>query len=246
MFSKKNKATKLVSKVEEALLDGEKFPWGRAYNPEEERKNLKFAVPKIVHAYHLLKSLSRCEKELLERVFYLARDVDHSSCNWALEYAVKNGWMRETLKEIAREGRHLSLSKPKTVEARLRQAKLFNDGSWTYAAQIRDPKRGCSASVCSNCDEPLAFADYKCKVCNYELIGAHGMPTMKEWKNMDLEQKLQSLKEGYTHMRVDIHNRGDWRDRNSPLNRFKGVMFEWGSYSPVSGGAPLTRITGME
>ena len=65
----------VLSKVEEVLLDGEKFPHGKTWDPEQEAKDFRMAVSRIVFAYSHLKQ-NRQNAEFLSKIFYLARDID--------------------------------------------------------------------------------------------------------------------------------------------------------------------------
>ena len=69
------------------------------------------------------------------------------------------------------------------------------------------------------------------------------MPTIEEWQKMNIPRKKQALLEGYNHMVRDISQRGDWRYKDSPLNRFKPESVTWGvGSSNISGGVSLRRI----
>jgi hypothetical protein len=237
----------VLSEVEKALLDGEKFPHGKTWDPEQETKDFQMAVPRIVFTYDRLKQ-NQQNADLLSKIFYLARDIDKPyTSDRTLRWCIKDEHLLLDFYEIAKKGREQSLENPKTTLERIEQAKLFsNEAGELFAAQLKDPKRGCSASICTNCDEPIAFGHYKCGICNYELIGAHGMPTVESWNRMSVSRRLWALSDGYHHMRIDIIQRGDWRGQDSPLNRFKDPKKEWGGFSYVSGGAPLTKVTGLE
>lgn len=222
-----------------------KYPHGRVYDPEISEVRLIISAPGIVRAYDYYQVFNKLlgeRTDLLNRIFYLARDIDKDH---DLKYAVKDS-IRRKIGQIAEEGRTLSLENPAIIEERIRLGKLFSDGSHTFAAQLMDPKRGCSASLCSNCDEPIAFCDTTCKTCSYELIGAHAMPTVEDWERLTPELKTLKMRYGYGHMIGDIACRGDWRGGDSPLNRFKDKKVRWGGYSPYPGGTPLIKITGME
>jgi hypothetical protein len=234
-----------LSHIEKILLDGEQSPYGKPYDPVESEAKLAISVPALIRTYSsygVLKHLFGEKPKLLKRIFYLARDVDE---DMDLKNAV-NSTQKGLIHHIANQGRSLSLKTPRTIEQRVKTAKLFTHDNHFYGAQLKDPKRGCSSSVCSNCDEPIVYSDVKCKTCNYELIGAHGMPTIEEWEKMTSDLKILKMEEGFRHMVRDITCRGDWRDSESPLNRFKRTTIQWGGYSPLAGGAPLKKITGFE
>lgn len=42
----------------------------------------------------------------------------------------------------------------------------FTGDTGVYSAQVKDPKKGCSASICTNCNTPIAFSNYTCDACN--------------------------------------------------------------------------------
>lgn len=237
-----NEIKKILSPVEEVLLDGEKFTTERVYDHATHVKRLQVSVPGIVKAYDLFKLYLKENKigsgeenrETLSKIFYLARDIEGDFYLRDLsETGSKEEGLIKRLHEIAKEGREMSLSNPKTVEDRIALAKLFFAGIDILAAQLQDPKRGCSASVCTNCDEPIAFCNYTCPACEYNLIGAHGMPTVEEWNNKDIQERLIGLAEGYTDMIRDIRSRGDWRGKNSPFNKFEYDFDEIESYARV-------------
>lgn len=218
----KTKIERLIGSVYRNLLDGEKFPHGKPYDYREEEAKILFSVPKIVQAYDLAQELSEKESgSFLKLIFYLARNLDRRYNESDLNTCTKDKSLLKKIKEIASEGRLLSLSVPKTTEERIASAKLYSDELNIFSAQLQDPKRGCSASLCTNCDEPIAFCDYTCPTCNYELIGAHNMPTVEKWLDIGLPQRLGALEWSYTQMMHDISQRGDWRGTESPLNRFK-------------------------
>ncbi|MEK6835071.1 MAG: hypothetical protein AABX61_02295 [Nanoarchaeota archaeon] len=207
--------------VKEVLLDGLNFPKGRIYDHENRIKKLQIATPLITLAYNVVFRKSQDEGFI---IFYLARSVDKEVEREPRVKELMSDSVMNDLRAIAKEGRALSLMVPETDEERINSAMLYrNKNNEIFATQLRDPKRGCSASVCSNCYEPNAFADYKCDVCNYELIQAHEMPTIEEWLNSNLGTKFRMLQDGYMRMTKNIieSDYGDWRNINSPLNRFK-------------------------
>lgn len=204
--------------VKEVLLDGLKFPNGRNYSREDELKKLQIATPIIISAYNVFKK----SQDDGFMIFYLARTVNQKIEHESGIKALINNSTINDLQTIAKEGRISYLMVPETDEERIKSAMLYkNKSNEVFAAQLKDPKRGCSASICSNCYEPNAFSSYKCDMCNHELIQVHKMPTIEEWLNSNLETKAEMLKIGYNKMIEEIvKNRGDWRSSNSTLNRF--------------------------
>jgi len=215
-------ANRILIPIEKILLDGEKFPNGRACGDWENKrdKKLENLLASLVEFYDSFnKSEDEISKELKNRIFYLARHIRPKDC---YTINIEDSKLSQEIVRIAEQGRDLSLINSSDVDTRIKDAHLYID-SWgnKFAAQLRDPKRGCSASICTNCNEPIAFCDYTCDTCNYELIGAHGMPKVEDWNKMDVALKITLLKIGYTEMIEDIRQRGDWRGAESPLNRFK-------------------------
>ena len=214
----------ILMPVKEVLLDGLKFPNGRTYNREDSLRKLQISIPIIVSVYNLFK-----KEPFNESIFYLARTID-------IRRGIKNVFgikelvgsqMIDDIQSIANEGRMLYLMELKTDEERIESARLYkNNNGELFAAQLKDPKRGCSASICSNCYEPNAFADYKCEVCDHELIQAHGMPDIEDWEILKLGGKLSYLKNGYMVMARNIkqNDYGDWRGQSSSLNRLKEYL----------------------
>lgn len=237
-------AEAILVPVEELLLVGHNFPWGRTCDYQREIEEFVFSISRIVGAYDMLEESGIEKPNLLARIFYLARDLDTPYRRDTIEIHLdkKMPKLIERLTEIAKMGRERSLEEPPGEKERVSLARLYSDGEDFFSAQVRDPKRGCSASVCTNCDEPIAYCHYECGVCGYELIGAHGMPTVEEWEEMNIGQRKESQEIGYNYMIRDIRRRGDWRGQDSPLNRYKLKNKTWGGYSDVVDGAPLTRI----
>jgi hypothetical protein len=238
------KIDEILRAVEDEVLDGLKFPGGKPANLEESERKIEFAAPKIVEAYDLSCRSLLGVPALRKRIYYLARNFRKEKQHVPYSHTeteLKDLALSERLREIAMEGRRLAIEKPSEMH-RIKLRQLFRKREDVFAAQIRDSKRGCSASICSNCDEPIAYCHYTCRVCNYELIGASHMPEIEKWDKMDLDEKWFALDNGYDYMIADIRQRGDWRGKESPLNRFKPDNSRWGGYSTVSGGAPLTRM----
>ncbi|MCK4670831.1 MAG: hypothetical protein KAT43_06520 [Nanoarchaeota archaeon] len=230
-----------ISHVEEVVLDGERFPNGRPYDGAEARRKLQIAVPRIIRTYETLQEIEEEHQDLLTRIFYFARDLSDDNDLWFFEDKDQT----KKLCEIAKQGRELSLANPATEEERIKQGRLYRykDES-VFAAQIQDLRRGCSASVCSNCDEPIAFCNYECPVCNYELIGVHGMGDRSEqWRLQCPDLRKNHMALACAHMIEDIRQRGDWRGTASPLNRYMDDKSKWGGSSSRSGGTPLLRIS---
>ena len=110
----------------------------------------------------------------------------------------------------------------RALASRLVKGRLFGNGEGVFAGSIEDPERGCSASLCTNCYEPIAFRDVECIVCGYELIHHNGMPVLSEWGSLDSKGKISAMGIAYRIMVSDINLRGDWRSSKSPLNRLRG------------------------
>lgn len=56
-------------------------------------------------------------------------------------------------------------------------------------AQIPDPTRGCSASICSNCQEKVAYCHARCNGCDMPFIGPFGFPPIQEWDQLTDQEK---------------------------------------------------------
>lgn len=207
--------TRQFQPIEEILLDGEKYPNGRTISLERDRA-IETLLPAIIDVYEGIGIPNEKLKELFGKVTYVARAL-----TGRYPPLRRDSPALSRLQEIASNAREISLANPSTVEERLTSAKLYSDGTSLYAAQLRDPKRGCSSSICTNCDEPIVFRDYECNVCDHELIGAYGLPRIEEWDTMDFPLRIKSLKRGYDSMVKDILKRGDWRSPSSSLNRLR-------------------------
>jgi len=218
--------------VELIRLNREQFPRGRVLTSEDNmyarQAEIEMVAPKIVEAYKLVKGSEGVQAEFLDRIFYLARNI-MTTRPWgtpgSTEERIDDQDLSERLRAIADEGRQVSwYNNSLTIDNRIKIGRLYADNTDTFAAQLKDPKRGCSASVCTNCDEPNAYCYVVCDVCDYEMIGAHGMPTVEEWRKMEDHKKVQSLHKGYGLMVKGISERGgDWRGDDSPLNRLAKV-----------------------
>jgi len=194
------KAQEILYGVEKVLFQGEQFSGGREWTAERDIEEMS-QNPEIVRAYNLIKSYAGDHSDLLTRTYALARD--NASTNYF-------GGPKEGLEEVRRialEGRDLSLSIPKTLRERVVLGKLFADGVYIFSAQIDDPKRGCSASICSNCDEPIAYCDTECGVCDYELI--QGLPRFEEWVELTSQEKRNLVWPAIIQHRDNREN--DWR-----------------------------------
>ena len=220
-----SKIEEILVSAEEVVLTGEKHPDGKLWTAEGDRA-VANVVPKIIEAYELAQSSGAAE--LLGRIYHLARiirqEVPHIPGEYT-EIRIEDQIVSERLREIAMEGRDLSLTAPDTVKERIEQGKLYFHREGVFAAQIKDPTHGRTASVCSNCDEPLAFIDFKCRTCDHELIDAVGMPTIAEWKELTPDQKQVKLEHGFIDMFSNVRVDGDWRGEKSPINRLKHVAY---------------------
>ena len=106
------KIEKIVSSVEEVLLDGEKYPNGRTSYPDEEKARVKFAAPRIVKAYEMAQK-SEAPEEFLGRIYYLARDIRKRTPHIPYVYTevtIEDSVLSERLREIANEGRECEIT----------------------------------------------------------------------------------------------------------------------------------------
>ena len=181
----------LIEAAEERVLDGMKFPKGKPYVLAEERERNDHVIPLLIDAFDRLREMADDEsKGLLPRVFYLARSIAHPNNSPHLLRGALQESQIEAIHFIADEGRWQGRYDIVTVEERLNNGRVFLLDNGFYAAQIRDPKRGCSAGICSNCWEPVAFCNNICAVCDYTFVGPfEGMVSLDEWTALDLEGK---------------------------------------------------------
>ena len=210
---------KILISAEEVVLDGGKTWTLEGGGTPKGEKAIADVAPKIIEAYKLAKSSGATE--LLGRIYHLARHIRKKVPHILGEYTeigIEDQIVSERLRKIAMEGRSLSLAKPN-------QGKLYFHREGIFAAQIRDPRRGISASICSNCDEPVIFIDYKCRTCGYDLIDGKDMPTISEWNELSPAKKNEKLESGFIDMFERIKAEGDWRGSKSRLNRLRGVAF---------------------
>jgi len=203
---------RLLEKIREVLLDGKKFPHGRPFDVEKEVKEGEFTVPRVIEVYDSLEQ----NDPRMQEIHYMARTLDRNSGDYWFDH-MRSQFTR--IHEIAQEGRQSRLKDLDTVEQRTASARLFDGGVGIFSAQATDPKRGCSASVCINCYEPIAFCDYTCPTCEYDLISSTNMPTIEDWEAMSVRDREQVLHVAYSQMVSTISSRGDWRGQDSPFNK---------------------------
>jgi len=187
-----------IAQADKVLLKGSEFPRGRYYNIEEVAKEKKEASVFIVTAYKLLMETGQDNPELMNHLYYLARDVYQTSHDiYELEYDQTPQDIIDTIKQIASEGRQLELAPDRSIGQRLRDLRLFVVSEDVFPAQIRDSKRGCSASICTNCFEPIAYSTEKCPNCKFEVIGPFGFPQIEVWQTLTNRQKIALIENVY-------------------------------------------------
>lgn len=185
---------RLLEEVEERVLDGLRHPFGKLHEVEEEQADYDFAVPRVVMAYQLATTLE--DRHLLPRVYLLARDLVFPCGRFGISAEVPNDLVKE-IRAIACEGRELGISAEVSLEDRLERQRLFSIAGETCAVQVRHPERGCSASLCSNCDEPSAFADQECRNCGFGFIGPFDTPSKDRWDVMSSDERTQVVQSTY-------------------------------------------------
>jgi hypothetical protein len=195
-----------VAAAESVVLRGFKYPHGRVYNSEEDIREKRAAIPLVVDAYKMFKDSGCDDRQLISRIHFLARclirvhDEDSESLyNFVLQMTKLDQAIIRRICEIAAEGRQFGRSDKICHSDRERAGRLFFIEEKIYAASIQDPKTGCSASICSNCFEPGAFADHACGNCGLYFIGPFRMPTLDEWIKMNLPKRIQLVNEVYSH-----------------------------------------------
>ena len=180
------------------LLDGMKYPRGRFYNLEEDAVGKRESSIAIIQAYNLLKETGKNYPKLLNHLYYLARDVYQSEHDdYILRVSETPTEVRDQIKAIAGEGRQIHNSPGISIERRSTDSRLFVIGDNIFPAQIRDSKRGCSASICTNCFEPIAYSTQKCRCCNFELIGPFGFPEIEVWQKLSEFEKRRLVEKVY-------------------------------------------------
>ena len=164
----------LLCDVEAKILNGLDHPWGRAFEVTEVVDKNSFAAVRLVKAYCSLKENKIELPDLFRRIYYLARCVVGCERIDRDIYFLQAGRVDEgeikALCDIANEGRILENTNDLSVEDRIKAQRLFEEGLRVSAAQYQTPKKGCSASICSNCYEPVAFCDKLCVNCHYPFI----------------------------------------------------------------------------
>jgi len=200
-----------LKQAEDLLLTG-LTRQGKVYYVEQDAVEKREASIAVIKAYRALSKLDGRHPNYWKRVYYLARDIVRGNEDY-LDYIFRAGktpeFIRVAIKRIAKEGRALSLSEELPVQARISAGRLFLLLDEVYAAQIPDPKRGCSASLCTNCAEPVAFCDQKCSNCGMEFIGPFGFPNLFKWNRLTLPEKRKSVVEVYkrdNHGKLKIVN----------------------------------------
>jgi len=167
----------------------------------EERKRV---AKRIVKSAALMKKYGIVSPEFLSRIHFLARCIVQYDANDNDDYifgiAKMSPQLISDIREIAEEARVLSKStKETTIAKRLKTNRLFQVRQWTMAAQIIQPHRGCSASICSNCYEPTGFCENRCCNCGYLFVGPFEMPTVQEWDKMKPQEKIRKVLEVYAN-----------------------------------------------
>jgi len=217
---------KTVERLKEVWLKGSSTPKGVLYNFSRERKRTQSTLTLAVKSYDLLANIvpSQTTREVESELSYIARDLDKRIRQEGWNYGLDPVQAHVLLSKVEAKRKEVLADKT-PVEKRIKQGRLYKDKNGNiFAAQIRDPDRGCSASICSNCDEPIVFCNYICETCSYELIGAHGMVNLYLWKRLKPKKRAEVLQTAHELMVKDIEQRGDWRGNTSPLNRFNPTL----------------------
>lgn len=203
------KTEEILEKAEAEILKGLSFPRGRLYVEVEDVQEKKTVIPLIVEAYMLLSPQD--DKKLKDRIYFLARFIvrltkSNEEKEEFQEVIIKTGLpakLIEQLEEIADVGRRLGRYDSKFKQDDELQGRLFSIKDKEWAVQVPNPKAGCSASVCSNCDEPVAYCDEKCPNCHYSFIGPSGIPVLEEWEKMNSEKRLNLVEKVYKNSLTD-------------------------------------------
>lgn len=177
----------LIAKGSETVLDGHKYPNGKSYDIKKDAEERKEASTAVVKAHYRLLKTGKAFPEILQHLYYLARDID--PCNNYIYQEITHPIVQSRIKLIAQEGRDFGDSNKISVVKRLQTNRLFMLADYIFPAQLRDSKRGCSASICSNCYEPIAYSVEKCPCCHFELIGPFGFPEIESWQKMTKDEK---------------------------------------------------------
>lgn len=191
MISNTRAVSKLIRQAEDILLTGGQHLNGRQYRVEEDAKEKKDASIAIVQAYSVLKELGGSHPCCLRRIGYVARDiVGHGDyADYVFRVGETPEAVQQVVRRIAEEARAEATSEQIDRESRVKNGRLFVVSSQIFPVSIRDSKRGCSASICSNCFEPIAYATMECSCCKMELVGPFGFPEIEEWRGLTLRQK---------------------------------------------------------
>lgn len=186
------RAGELIKEVERKLLVGLDFPSGRSMDGKRDIEERQFSSGRIVDAYNLLRSSGEDRPDLLERIYLLARllytgDGYNLFC---FRSAQIPDHMMSALKMIADQGRAKGRHGDcVSAHASIAQGRIFVFGNILHAVSLPNPRAGYSASLCSNCFEPVAFCNGKCSNCSLPFIGPFGAPKVDEWQKMGKSEK---------------------------------------------------------
>lgn len=202
MFSFPKKTTDVEDELSMAeLLIFKQIP---GYTNEADRE--RDLIVAVIKAYGLSKRVKGDVSSLLERIFFCARCAIRI-CSDDVSADYQEGIIRGTelnrrvigrIKKIAQEGRLLEKNmKTISFEQRRASGRIFIINRKMFAVALRQKRRGCSASVCGNCHEPVAFADGSCPNCQLPFIGPFGMPELDEWERMSPRAKEKLARKIY-------------------------------------------------
>lgn len=211
----------LIKKAQHAIAAAESHLFIKPGAPRGSYNTLadgirKLAVSRgVITANQLLKEVRGRTQDEYSRVFYLARDVvgltSPSQDNFAFDQADAPEEIRAQIRQIATAGRRLSLRVPWLTRSRINNGQLFKVLNDIYAANIPDSRRGCSASICSNCSEPVAYCYQNCPCCKNQFVGPFTdfgwLPEIAAWRTLDIESKQYTINETFkrkNHGRLEV------------------------------------------
>lgn len=193
----------------------------------------KFLLSRIIALHDFAKKEE--DVELMEWVYHFARriyfDYDHQKeVPGIIEYS-------DAFEKIQIEGVNYYLDSAITEQQRLESGQLYKtEYGIIMAGNI--PRVG-SSSICSNCSEPISFAQTVCYCCKYPTIGPHGYPriSIPDWKDLKPKLKISYHASAFEKMDNDIRNHGLKRAWNDPSKDMMPLYVAMGIYpSKMFGG----------
>ena len=186
-----------------------------ATSEEEDEETRRFLLPRIAALHEEVRTLN--DEKLMPRVFYFARSVKFQ---WESEKRAPGIIEHyEALSAIQAEGVAYHLNPLFSEEERLKSGLLYRTSfNVVMAGSIPDNRRGCSASVCSNCAEPIAYCHAICAVCSYPLIGPHGYyhRQYEDFLQLATVSRISLHDDAFGRMSDDILASGRGRAWNDP------------------------------